>query len=417
MIPPSLNFECVGLFVLHYFSGQRAFCRSGLTLTQGFALPDVSMTARLPTCEGFRQQTSQTWNEMNRNEISSKNPLVVCLGFPPFAEEKFLSRLRALDGVRPVVLPIDENAQWGRITAQVAYPEPPPWAESKAAERQAALAKANVLMTLHTPDRLNERAPGLAWIQASGAGVEQFAGAGLDREKVILTNCAGVSAVSMSEWVIGRLLQVWKRFRDVDEFQNAHRFKRSYGRTLSGSTIGIVGLGHIGRAVAIRARALGCHTLGLRRSARPGDQSPDVDRLYPADQLHEMLAQCDAVVIAAPSTPETHHLIDARALAALPRHAVLVNVARGALIDERELARVMSEEPLAAAVLDVFDPEPLDTGSPLWDLPNVYISAHSSASLDHFLDDVFEIFLDNLKRFLAGQELRNQVDMKSLGFD
>jgi phosphoglycerate dehydrogenase-like enzyme len=221
----------------------------------------------------------------------------------------------------------------------------------------------------------------------------------------------------MSEWVIGRLLQVWKRFRRLDEFQSAHRFDRSYGRTFSGSTIGIVGLGHIGRAVASRARAFGCRTLAIRRSARPGDESPDVDGLYPPAELHAMLAECDAVVIAAPASPETHHLIDAAALRAIPRHAVLVNVARGSLVDEQELARVMREEPLAAAILDVFDPEPLDPRSPLWDIPNVYISAHCSISLDRYVDDVFDQFFDNLERFLAGEQLKNIVDMKSHGFE
>ena len=348
---------------------------------------------------------------------STESPLSVCLGFPPFADEKYLARLRALEGVEPVVLPIDPDANWGPATAHIAYPEPPPWATSVAREREAILAEADVLVTLHTPDRLSDRAPKLRWIHGSGAGVEQFARAGVAQDRVMLTNSAGVSATSMSEWVIGRLLQVWKHFRRTDEFQAAHLFKRSYGRTFSGSTIGIVGLGHIGRAVAARARAFGCRTVGLRRSARAGDVSPDVDRLYPADELHAMLAECDAVVIAAPATPETHHLFDAAALRALPRHAVLVNVARGSLVDEEELARVMRDEPLAAAILDVFDPEPLDPNSPLWDIPNVYISAHCSVSLDRYVDDVFDLFIDNLERLLAGRDLRNVVDMKSLGFE
>jgi len=347
----------------------------------------------------------------------TENPLIVCLGYPPFAEAKYLERLRGLEGVETVVLPIDPDAKWGRATAHVAYSEPPPWATSVAHERQAILARTNVLMTLHTPDRLSDRAPNLRWIQVSGAGVEQFARAGLDRDRVILTNCAGLSATSLAEWVIGRLLQVWKRFRRTDELQNAHLFRHSYGRTFSGSTIGIVGLGNIGRAVAFRARAFGCRTVGIRRSARPGDESPDVDRLYPAAELHAMLAECDAVVIAAPATPETHHLIDAAALRAMPRHAVLINIARGSLVDQRELTRVMSEEPLAAAILDVFDPEPLDPSSPLWDLPNVYISAHSSVSLEGYVDGVFDLFFDNLERFLAGDELQNVVDMKNLGFE
>jgi len=344
-------------------------------------------------------------------------PLRVCLGFPPFHEPRFIERVAALGDVEPVVLPIDDGADWAVEPASHAYSEPPPWAASVAAERDAALSSCHVLTTLHTPDRLAERMPNLCWIQGCGAGVEQFTNAGIDRSSVVLTNCTGVSAGSMSEWVVGRLLQVWKRFREADSYQEKHAFERTYGRTFAGSTIGIVGLGGIGKAVASRVRALGCHTLGMKRSARPGDTSPDVDELFQPEGLHEMLGRCDAVIVSAPATTETHHLIDAKALAAIPRHAVLVNVARGTLVDEVELARVMRDEPLAAAVLDVFDPEPLDPGSPLWDLPNVYVSAHSSVSVDRYMDDVFDLFLDNLERFRDERELRNVVDMDALGFE
>ncbi|MBB84659.1 MAG: oxidoreductase [Deltaproteobacteria bacterium] len=343
-------------------------------------------------------------------------PLRVCLGFPPFHAPSYLERLEALGGIEPLILPIDPEADWASESASVAYPEPPGWAETVAAERQAALASCHVLTTLHTPDRLAERMPELRWVQGCGAGVEQFAQAGLDLERHVLTNCMGVSAGSMSEWVIGRLLQVWKRFREADEHQENHAFERTYGRTFAGSTIGIVGLGGIGKAVASRARALGCRTLGLKRSAKPGDSSPDVDELFPAEALHELLSRSDAVVLSAPATAETYHLFDAAAFAAMPRHAVFVNVSRGTLVDEVELARVMREEPLAAAVLDVFDPEPPESTNPLWDLPNVYMSAHSSVSVDRYMDDVFDLFLDNLERFRDGRDLRNVVDTTALGF-
>ena len=344
-------------------------------------------------------------------------PLRVCLGFPPFHAPRFVERVEALDGVEPVVLPIDEGADWAVENAGRPYPEPPPWAAGVAAEREAALASCHVLTTLHTPDHLGERMPNLRWVQGCGAGVEQFGSAGLDLERHVLTNCTGVSAGSMSEWVIGRLLQVWKRFREADAYQNEHAFERTYGRTFAGSTIGIVGLGGIGKAVASRARALGCKTLGLKRSAKPGDTSPDVDELFPADQLHTLLSRSDAVILSAPATADTRHLIDAKALAAMPRHAVFVNVSRGSLVDEVELARVMRDEPLAAAVLDVFDPEPPDPSNPLWDLPNVYVSAHSSVSVDRYMDDVFDLFIDNLERFRDGRDLRNVVDPVALGFE
>jgi phosphoglycerate dehydrogenase-like enzyme len=349
--------------------------------------------------------------------MQGQESLRVCIGFPPLAEPHYLERLRSIPGVEPVVLPIDPGGDWLSISPGEPHAEPPPWAASVAREREAVLATAHVLMALHTPDRLSERAPLLRWVQGAGAGVEQFGKAGLAKDRVVLTNCSGLSSGSMAEWVLGRLLQVWKRLREADEFQRTHRFERSYGRTFAGSTIGIVGLGHIGRAVAVRARAFGCRVLGLRRTVRPGDTDPDVDTLYPTSALHEMLAVCDAVIVAAPATADTHHLIDAKALAAMPRRAVLVNVARGSLVDEAELARVMRDEPLGAAILDVFDPEPLDPASPLWDLPNVYISAHSSVSVDRYMDDVFDLFFDNVKRYRAGEPLRNLVDMKAAGFE
>ena len=343
--------------------------------------------------------------------------LRVCLGFPPFHAEHYLERLAALEGVEGVILPIDPDVDWATQAANEPHSEPPVWATGVAAEREAALSACHVLTTLHTPDRLHERAPNLRWVHGCGAGVEQFSTAGLMEGRVALTNSGGVSAGSMAEWVIGRLLQVWKRFREADAYQTQHAFERSYGRTFAGSTIGIVGLGGIGKAVAARARAFGCHTLGLRRSARPGESSEDVDELFSPDGLHALLSRSDAVVIAAPATAETHHLIDEAALAVMPRHAVLVNVARGSLVDETALARVMHDEPLAAAVLDVFDPEPLAPESPLWDLPNVYVSAHSSVAVDRYMDDVFDLFIDNLERFQTGRALRNVIDTKALGFE
>lgn len=351
------------------------------------------------------------------SRVTRNEPIRVALGFPPFHAAGYLERLASLEGIEAEVLPIDPDGDWAAATANDPVPEPPPWAKSVGEERAAVLSRCEVLTTLHAPDRLSERAPNLRWIQACGAGVEQFGTAGIDFDRATLTNCMGVSAGSMSEWVIGRLLQVWKRFREADAYQRDHVYERTYGRTFAGSTIGLVGLGGIGQAVAQRARALGCRTLGLKRTAKPGDTSPHVDALFATDQLHEMLAQCDAVVIAAPSTADTYHLIDAAALAALPRHAVLVNVARGALVDEKELVRVMKEEPLAAAVLDVFDPEPLSPDSPLWDLPGVYVSAHSSVSVDRYMDDVFELFVENLGRYQRGEALRNVVDPASAGFE
>ncbi|MGH0036354.1 MAG: D-2-hydroxyacid dehydrogenase [Myxococcota bacterium] len=338
------------------------------------------------------------------------------MGFPVFHHERFMARLRALPGVEPVVLPVDPGADWVSVSAVDPHPEPPAWAAGVADERRRALARAHVLVALHTPADLRALAPRLHWIQGVGAGMEQFARAVSSPEGLVVTNASGTSAGSMAEWVVGRLLQVWKRFREADDFQRGHAFERTYGRTFAGSTIGIVGLGHIGRALSRRLRPFDCRILAVKRSARPGDASDHADELFGPDGLHAMLARCDAVVVAAPDTPQTRHLIDAAALAAMPRNAVLVNVARGTLVDEAALAQAMAGGRLAAAVLDVFDPEPLDPASPLWDLPGVYVSAHSSVSVDRYADDVFDLVFDNLERYLDGRPLRNEVDTEALGF-
>jgi phosphoglycerate dehydrogenase-like enzyme len=342
--------------------------------------------------------------------------LVVCLEFTPFHAARFVDRLHALPGVEPLILPIDPGGSAAGVDSGLAQPEPPSWATSVAEERRAVLARANLLVALHAPEHLTDLAPELHWIQSIGAGVEQFARAGVTRDLVVVTNASGVSAPSMSEWVIGRLLQVWKHSRRADAYQQKHEYHQTYGRTFAGSTIGIVGLGNIGVEVAKRVRALGCRVLAMKRSAGPGATSEHADALYSPERLHELLAECDAVVISAPATPETHHLIDAKALEAMKPSAVLVNVARGSLVDEVALAETMRQGKLGAAVLDVFDQEPLPGDSPLWDLPGVYISAHSSVSIDRYLDDVFDLVHDNVERWTRQETLRNVVDMETLGF-
>ena len=341
---------------------------------------------------------------------------VICLGFPPFHAESYLERMRALPGVEPLILPIDPDADWVSYVQDVPYAEPPPWAESVAQERREALARADAIVTLQVPEKLLDLAPNLRWIQGAGAGMEQFSSIGARQRGILMTNASGVSSASIAEFVIGRLFQVWKRFREADAFQGEHVFERSYGASVRGKTVGIVGLGSIGRAISERLGVFDCRILGLTRSARTNPTSEFAERLYPPEALHEMLAECDAVVVAAPASAETYRMIDASALDAMPPHSILVNVARGSLVDEAALAAAMREEKIAAAVLDVFDPEPLAPESPLWDLPNVYVSAHSAVAVDRYMDDLFDFFFENLKCHVEGRPLSNVLDLESMGF-
>ena len=343
--------------------------------------------------------------------------VVLCIGYPALQGPRRIERLRALDPrVEVVTLPVDADGEWVSVPPKDPHDEPPPWARGVADQRRRALARAEALLALHAPKELMRLAPRLRWIQGVGAGVEQFAKAGVPREGVAVTNASGVGSASMAEFVIGRLLQVWKRFREAERHQEAHEYVRTYGRTFAGSTVGVVGLGSIGRAVAERARALGARVLGLRRGASPGADRGPADELFGPERLHELLARSDAVVVAAPETPETRHLIDAAALSAMRPGCVLVNVARGSLVDEAALVTALTTGHVAAAALDVFEQEPLPPESPLWDLPNVYVSAHSSVSVDRYLDDVFDLFVENAGRYLRGEALRNRVDTAVLGF-
>ncbi len=349
--------------------------------------------------------------------MSEHEPIVICLGYPGLQQPRFIERLEAIDPrIEVVTLPADEGSDWGAATPHLPHDEPPPWALSHAEERRHALARCEAMIALNTPKALMEVAPRLKWLQGLGAGVEQFVAAGVRRDRVVVTNASGVSASSMSEWVIGQLLQIWKRFAEQQRHQRDHAYVRSYGRSLAGSVIGIVGMGSIGCEVARRARAFGCTVLGLKRTPKTGEAAQLADEIYTPDQLHDMLARCDAVVIAAPASPDTKYLIDSKAFAAMKQGATLVNVARGSLVDTEALIEAMESGQLAAAALDVFEEEPLPASSPLWDIENLYVSAHSSVSVDRYMDDVFELFEANVKRYVEGVPLRNLVDMETLGF-
>ena len=349
--------------------------------------------------------------------MPDNDAIVLCIGIPGIQEDRHLDALRAIDPrIEPVVLPVDPGAKFMGRTVLEPHPEPPPWAVGCADARAEMLARTHILVSLHAPAGLPDLAPQLQWVQGIGAGVEQFAKAGIPAEGVHVTTASGVGARSMSEWVIGRLLQVWKRFPESDALQRERRWKQTYGRTFADSVIGVVGLGHIGLAVAERATALGARVLGTRRRALPGESCDFVEKIHPLSELHAMLGECDAVVVAAPATPETRHMIGAEAFAAMRDGTMLVNVARGSLVDEKALLEALDSGRVSWAALDVFETEPLPDDNPLWTHPHVLVTGHSSPSLDRYMDDIFEILLDNVRRWVKGEPLRNEIDPKTLGF-
>lgn len=277
-------------------------------------------------------------------------------------------------------------------------------------EQQAAFKEVEVVLTLDLPYDIATVAPRLRWVQSIGAGVSQLTSAGLAQAGVRLTSGAGVNAVSISEFVLARLLQFWKRLPEIDGYATQRRWQPVYGREVSGLTLGVVGLGAIGRQVAIRARALGMHVIAQRRTARPGDTDPDVDQLLGPEGLLELAQQCDAIVAAVPETPDTIDLFDEAFFAALRPGAFFVNVGRGSAVVEPALIDALRSGQLAGAALDVVREEPLPSSSPLWDVPGLLISPHSATAVGSYWGNVHALFRDNLRRYLDGRPLRNEVD-------
>ena len=282
-------------------------------------------------------------------------------------------------------------------------------------ETRAVWQRANVAIAMDLPDGLDELMPNLEWIQSITAGYEKYDLEALDAQGVRLTNASGLGAASIAEFVMARLLQVYKNLRRFDAQQADHVWSGEFGTELTGRTLGIAGLGSIGREVARRARAFDMTVLATRASARPGDRDPAVDELLPATELDAMLARCDVVVSTLPSNSTTIDLFDAERFAAMPEGAVFINVGRGAHVVEADLVAALESGRLRAAALDVTRIEPLPADDPLWDAPNVHISPHSSVSLDRYIGNLEALMADNVRLFLDGEPMRNEIDVSSGG--
>jgi len=256
--------------------------------------------------------------------------------------------------------------------------------------------------------------PRLRWVQGTAAGTgEQVKAAGLtaeELERVAVTSASGVHVGPLAEFCLMGLLHFTKGVPRLRIDQRAHHWDHYPVLELRGSTLLVLGLGAIGTEVARLAKAFGVHTIGVNR--RGVSDSPHVDEVYASDRLHDVLARVDAVVVTLPLTDETRGMLDAQALQQIKPGAILINAGRGGVIDEPALVQALREERLRGAALEVFATEPLPTDSPLWDLPNVLISPHTAALSVHENERIDELFTENLRRYLRGEELLSRVDTK-----
>ncbi|MBI2907279.1 MAG: D-2-hydroxyacid dehydrogenase [Chloroflexi bacterium] len=272
------------------------------------------------------------------------------------------------------------------------------------------LRETEVIYGLRFPKDLTERAPRLKWVQTSSAGIDTILGSSLWRSHVTITNASGIHVVPMREHVLGIMLLFARRFRLALAQQQQRYWKRYVPEELCGKTLGVVGLGRIGESVACLARAFGMSVVAVRRSATGRETSPVADKLYPPTGLLEMLGECDFVLVSVALTDETRKLIGERELKAMKPTAYIMNIARGQVIDEAALIEALKENWIAGAGLDVFDNEPLPPESELWTLPNVIITPHEAGVMPEYNTRALEVFLENLRRYLAGQPLINVVD-------
>jgi phosphoglycerate dehydrogenase-like enzyme len=323
--------------------------------------------------------------------------------------------------------PLHVHVDNARAYDQVFWVTPERWAA--AGRRHQALAKRvratfgwdleNLDRALETADiligwefarrDLRGRAPQLGWIHLTGAGLEHVAPFDWVPERVTITNNSGVHGPKAGEYAAMAILMLNQRIPAHVTNQARRRWRQMFPATVAGKTLLIVGVGEMGRAAAARAKQLGMRVLGIRRSGR---SQPFVDRMARPDALERLLPLADVVLVTAPLTPETHGLLGRRQLARLKPEAGLINMGRAGVVDYAALCEMLRKGRLSGAVLDVFDPEPLPAGSPLWRTPNLIMTPHCSSDAPDYADRTLDLVFDNLRRYLAHRPLRNTVDRK-----
>jgi phosphoglycerate dehydrogenase-like enzyme len=258
-----------------------------------------------------------------------------------------------------------------------------------------------------------DEADSLEWIHITAAGVDTLLFDELRESDVVVTNARGVFDRPLAEYVLGAVIAHAKDIRNSFDLQRRHEWQHRETRPITGATALVVGTGGIGREIAKLLRASGLVVRGAGRRAVTDD--PDFGEVVSTDNLAAEAGWCDHLILAAPLTAQTRGLVDAAVLEAMKSDAHLVNIARGPMVDESALLAALTERRIGGATLDVFDTEPLPQEHPLWDAPNVTITAHMSGDVVGWRDTLAAQFAENVRRWLAGEPLLNVVD-KKLGY-
>ncbi len=331
------------------------------------------------------------WTLTRRTAMA--DPIRVAVTFR--LDDAILDEIRAVD---PRVELIEVPLPWLRQGAELSAEERDDLAR-KLAPAEVIFGPNNV------PADIVRALPSLRWLQVTTAGVDRMVNDGLLGAGFTVTKVSGLAGPAIAEYVMGVILMLAKGLHTSVRDQAAEQWNFRFTGELAGKTIGIVGMGAIGTETARRAAAFGMRIIGTRR--RPSSEDPGT---WGHDQLPRLLAESDYVVLCMPLTDETRGLIGARELAMMKPTASIVNVARGPVIDQEALLRALDDGTIAAAALDVHDPEPLPAGHPLWSRANVILTPHISGAVEGYGHRAAAIFIENLRRYAAGQPLANVVD-------
>jgi phosphoglycerate dehydrogenase-like enzyme len=248
------------------------------------------------------------------------------------------------------------------------------------------------------------------WFHAVGTGIERMLTPETVAHPATLTNGRGVFRRPLGDWTVAMMLHFAFDFPRVIRQQREGRWEPFTSRGIEGATLGIVGYGGIGSAAAERARPFGVKILALRRRTELAKAHPLVDTWFRADQINDLMAASDYVLVSTPLTSETRGLVGAQQIAAMKPSCVLINVGRGPVIDEDALVRALESNAIRGAALDVTVQEPLPFPHPLYTLPNVFLSPHTADHVEGFLNPAVECFVENFERFRKGEPLQNVVD-------
>ncbi len=313
----------------------------------------------------------------------------------------------AIEGVDPRIrtVEIPELAQTMRFR-----PDDKGLGTEDVARIKSQLAEADILFGHNTvAAEFLEAAPNLKWFQVINAGVERLAAEGMLNRGFAVTNASGLAAIPIAEYVMCMMLMLTKDIHKSVRAQTRRAWDWGFTGDLTGQTLGIVGMGAIGRETARLATAFRMRVLATRRTVEAATRDDYCDEVLPYSQLDRLLAESDFLVLCVPLTPETQHMIGAAELAKMKPTSAIINIARGSVIDQDALTRALKDGTIGAAALDVTDPEPLPAESELWSLENVIITPHISGAVKGYGHRAAEIFVANLERWVRGEPLQQLV--------